>query len=162
MWSPTEVPPEKEAPEKEDWRKTAPAIVSEMRSMTKEASLEQLASLDIPAATELQTEGVELGELPQFAGGIRNAVAAASWRRNNEGRRTFQTLLTAVAHDGDDDTKLTLKRKSELIGVNPGHSRPRAGVLNHWTRMPFRRKQWTMSEGLTFLFIGERGQVYRK
>lgn len=111
-----------QAPEKEDWSTTGPAIVSEMRNMTKEALLDKLASLCVPAATELQADGVVQQELQQFTRDIRKAVAAAGIQaRTNEARRTFQTILTAVAHDGGGGTSLTLKRKSELIGIHPDH-----------------------------------------
>lgn len=97
-------------------------FVSEMKGMTKEALLEQLASLGVPAAIELQKDGVQQRELQQFTEGFRNAVKAAGRHgRTNEGRRTFQTLLTAAAHGGDGDMKLSLKRKSEIVGVHPDH-----------------------------------------
>ena len=52
----------------------------------------------------------------------KKALAAASIQgRTNEGRRTFQTILTAAAIDGDGPSRVTAKRRAEHLGVHSEH-----------------------------------------
>ena len=52
----------------------------------------------------------------------KKALAAASIPgRTNEGRRTFQTIFTAAAFDRDGPSRVTAKRRAELLGVHPEH-----------------------------------------
>ena len=92
-----------------------------MKAMEPDQLLKHLASLGVPAANQLQEHAIERHELGQLAGGFRSAIAAAGGRnaRTVEGRRTFQTLLTAAAFDGDGGERLTLKRRSEFLGTHP-------------------------------------------
>lgn len=102
--------------------------------MTEDQLLDCLASLEVPAAKRLRAQRAEDKELQA---GWRNAIAAASVHgRTNEGRRTLQTILTAVAHDGDGGSArpMTGKRKAELLGIQPATitaANQRARSLNH-------------------------------
>lgn len=123
--APTAVPPGRPAVstsqplEESDWSSTAPAFVGAMKAMTSEALLECLAGLNVPAAKELEVERQE-GWALQAA--TRKALAGAAIQgRTNEGRRTFQTILTAVAHDEDGPSRVSIKRKAEILGVHPDH-----------------------------------------
>lgn len=98
--------------------------------MTTEGLLDCLASLDVPGAEQLQTERAEAREMQ--AASKKALVDAAVRGRSNDGRRNFQTLLTAAAYDGDGPSKITAKRKAEILGVHPDHftaARQRAKIL---------------------------------
>ncbi|CAM9412492.1 unnamed protein product [Pylaiella littoralis] len=78
----------------------SPVSLSAMKAMTTDGLLEHLVSLGIPAASQLQVVCVEQREL---TGGFRNGIRAAGTHgRTNEGRRIFQTILTAAAHEEMD------------------------------------------------------------
>lgn len=106
-------------PEQFEWSDTSPAFVAAMRAMTTTELLRCLAELKVAAADKLREQLEEASELQSA---WRRALKdAAIQGRTNEGRRTFQTLLTAVAYDGDGPSKVTAKRKSEIFGVHPEH-----------------------------------------
>ena len=76
----------------------------------------------VGAADQLRKKQNEESEGREMLAATRKALAAASTQgRTNEGRRTFQTILTAAAFDGDGPSKVTAKRKAELLGVHPEH-----------------------------------------
>lgn len=79
----------------DDWRKIAPTFVVAIKSMTTEALLECLVSLNVSAAKHLQVERAEQQEMQ--AGRKKAIAAAAIYGRTNEGRRTLQTRLTTAA-----------------------------------------------------------------
>ena len=90
-----------------DRRDTAPA----------EALLKCLADMNVSAADQLQVEREEARELQATS---RKALADASiFYGTNEGRRTFQTILTAAAYDGNGPSRVPAKRKAEILGVHP-------------------------------------------
>ncbi|CAN0442875.1 unnamed protein product [Pylaiella littoralis] len=95
----------------------SPASLPGMKAMTTDGLLEHLASLGIPAASQLQEVCAEQREL---TGGLRNGIRAARVHaRTNEGRQVYQTVLAAAARDGDGPSRLTARHKAELLGVDP-------------------------------------------
>ena len=108
--------------EKSDWRDTAPEIVAVMQGMTAEALLKCLADMIVPAAEQLQAGREEAREIQAAS---RKALADASiFHLTNEGRRTFQTILTAAMYDGNGPPRVPAKRKAEILGVYPRHFCP--------------------------------------
>ena len=84
--------------------------------------LDFLTEHGVGAADQLRKKQNEESEGREMLAATRKALAAASTQgRTNEGRRTFQTILTAAAFDGDGPSKVTAKRKAELLGVHPEH-----------------------------------------
>ncbi|CAB1097295.1 unnamed protein product [Ectocarpus sp. CCAP 1310/34] len=96
-----------------------------MRSMAEGELLDFLAGQGVAAADLLRKEQADARDARKMVAGTKKALAAASTQgRTNEGRRTFQTILTAAAFDGDDGdepSRVTSKRKAELLGVHPEH-----------------------------------------
>ena len=81
-----------------------------------------LAEHGVGAADQLRKKRNEESEGRGMLAATRKALAAASTQgRTNEGTPTFQTILTAAAFDGDGPSKVTAKRKAELLGVHPEH-----------------------------------------
>jgi hypothetical protein len=90
--------------------------------MTAGALLDFLAEQKVDAAKQLRKEQRDSRDTLEMVAGTRKALAAASTQgRTNEGRRTFQTILTAAAFDGDGPSRISSKRKAELLGVHPEH-----------------------------------------
>ena len=85
-----------------------------MRGMTSKALLEYLAKERIPAAEEVREQ---LEEARKLQGSSPKALQdAAIVRQTNEGRRTYQTILTAPAYDGEDGpSKVSNRRKAEIF-----------------------------------------------
>lgn len=103
-----------------DWRATAGPFLAAMKGMTRQTLLTMLAEEGVPAAQELQDDQRELEAARQMQAASRAALKdAAVQGRTNEGRQTYQTLLTAFAYDGEEGpSTLPDCRKAEILGVN--------------------------------------------
>eukprot|EP00903_Cladosiphon_okamuranus_P008202 g7897.t1 len=122
-----------------DWRDTAAPFLEAMKSMTSEALLACLSQEGIPAAQELQELQLQLEDARQFQAASRAALKdAAVFGRTNQGRQTYQTILTACAYDGDEGTQaLPGYRKAEILGVDPAEfSRARQRVKSLQPHLP--------------------------
>lgn len=89
-----------------------------MQAMTKEGLLEYLNRKGVPAARELQQQQEES---QQMQAASRAALKdAARFARTTEGRKSWQTLLTAHAYDGGGGASTVPDfRKAEILGVHP-------------------------------------------
>ena len=109
--------------------KAPPAFVEAMKSMTAEGFLRLMVSQGMKGAAKLRQERQEGREL-QAA--MKSALADAKVHgRTVEGRRAFQTILTAAAYDagGGKDASIggykpstnpvTAKRMAEILDVHP-------------------------------------------
>ena len=99
--------------------------------MTKEQLLAHLNEQGVPAARELQQEREESRQMQAAS---RAALKdSARFARTTEGRKTWQTILTAHAYDGDGGAPtLPDYRKAEILGVHPSQfsaARQRARTL---------------------------------
>lgn len=93
-----------------------------MRSMTQDELLDFLKERGVDAVDELRKQRKEARDAREMLSATKKALAAAATQgRTNEGRRTFQTLLTAVAFEGDGPSTVSSKRKAELLGVHRDH-----------------------------------------
>ena len=104
-------------PPPSDPRDTSAPFLAAIASMTSKDLLQHLADNGAPAAQELQQE---LEEARQFQAASRAALKdAAVCARTNEGRQTYQTILTAHTYDVDEGpSRLTNHRKAEILGVD--------------------------------------------
>lgn len=105
-------------PNQSDWRDTAAPVIEAMKSMTAENMLAYLSEQGVEAAAELQQQQREARELQAAS---RAALKdAGMFARTNEGRRTWQTILTAAAYDVDEGPSTVPDyRKAEILGVTP-------------------------------------------
>lgn len=86
--------------------------------MSKDALLKCLEEEGVPAAQELRREREETRQLQAAS---RAALKdAAVFGRTNEGRQTFQTILTSHAYDVDEGSSTVPDyRRAEILDVHP-------------------------------------------
>ena len=89
-----------------------------MKPMTKEQLLACLAEEGVPVARELQQE--REGSQHMQAASRAALKDSARFARTTEGRKTWQTLLSAHACDGGGGASTVPDfRKAEILGVHP-------------------------------------------
>ena len=110
---------------------TSEPSLAAMKAMTKEQLLAHLNEQGVPAARELQRERKESRQMQAAS---RAALKhSARFAPTTEGRKTWQTILTAHAYDGDGGPPTVPDyRKAEILGVHPSQfsaARQRARTL---------------------------------
>lgn len=114
-----------------DWRKqSAETFLPSMDSMGADTALEFLASKGLQAAKDIREEIRDLEAKAIVGVSLKRAIEVAQKQNcTDEGRRTWQTLLTAAAFsppandeeeeeaEEEDSTLMPAKRKAAAVGV---------------------------------------------
>ena len=106
--------------EEEDWREqSAPMFVEAMKSMATDNVVGLLESLGMKAGKDMRHRFEVLDVEAALATALKGALRNASMINNtNKGSETWQTILTAAAHDdGDEPSTVTGKRKADYLEV---------------------------------------------
>ena len=89
-----------------------------MKSVSADTLLNLLEANGLEAVKDIRKKTAELEAQASVAVAMKEALAkAAKYNKSKQGSETFQTLLTAVAHEGDEYPTMTTKRKAAVLGV---------------------------------------------
>lgn len=103
-----------------DWRaQSASALVEAMKSMATDKVVGMLESLGVEAGKDMRQRFAVMDVEAALATALKGALRNASMINNtNKGSETWQTVLTAAAHDdGDEPSTVTGKRKADYLEV---------------------------------------------
>ena len=106
--------------EEGDWRKqSAPMFVEAMKSMATDDVVGLLESSGVEAGKDMCQRFKVMDVEAALATALKGALRNASMMNNtNKGSETWQTVLTAAAHDdGDEPSTVTGKRKADYLEV---------------------------------------------
>lgn len=94
--------------------------MEKVQGLTEEKRLKFLELVELERASFMRAliEKSKKGAGGSFVA-IKKALAAArSQNGTTEGRRAYETILTAAVYDGDKPQAVTTKRRAELLGVD--------------------------------------------
>ena len=108
-------------PQTVDWRtQTAEDFRASMNSMESSEALEFLGSKGFEAVEDVLRRNRELEAMARVGVPLKRVIQKAQKRHSTtEGRRTWQTLVTAAAfrNDEEGDSKVSATRKATTIGI---------------------------------------------